>query len=144
MRTLLVVYLAGLTGCYSYVPAAGPELTLGTSVRARLSTPTDFRLTNLSVNNTVLIDGEVVRQGPDSLVISAFSLRAETGYTMPAIGETLAIPGGRIAAIERRRFDPLRSGLLVGLTAAASALLVGALDGGGGGGSTGGGGPNPQ
>jgi hypothetical protein len=144
VRTLLIVCLAGLTGCYSYAPAAGRELPRGTPVRARLSTPTDFRLTDLSVNNTVLLDGEVIRQDPDSLVLSAFSLRANTGYTLPAIGETVSIPTDRIAGIERRRFDALRSGLLVAAAAVGSALFFSALNSGGGGGSSGGGTPNPQ
>lgn len=144
MRKFLILSLTVLTGCYSYVPAAQQVLARGTPVRARLSTPTDFRLTEISVNNAVTVQGEVVRQDADSLIVSAVSLRSETGREVPAAGETLAIPSARIAGVEKKRFDVLRSVAVTAAGFATTLLLFMAFDAGGGSGGPGGGGPSPQ
>jgi hypothetical protein len=137
VRRLTVLLLLLQMGCYSYGPATGSTLSQGTPVRTRLNSPTDFRLTNISVNSTTELRGEVVRQSPDTLVLSVLSLRSQGGYSVPAVGETLTIPTDRIALVERRRLDPLRSALLGGAVAAVGTLLISALsttEGGVGGG----------
>jgi hypothetical protein len=144
VRRLLVFLLVVQTGCYSYRNATGLSLGQGTAVRAYLNTPTDFRLTDISVNNTTVVDGEIVRQATDTLIISVFSLRSQTGFSVPAVGETLKIPTERIAQVDRKRLDPVRTGLLAGAAAAASVLLFAVLDVGGFGGGGGGGKPVPQ
>jgi hypothetical protein len=144
VRRIAVVLLLIQTGCYSYRSGSDVPLNQGTAVRAYLSTPRDFRLTDISVNNTTLVDGEVIRQAPDTLVVSAFGLRAETGYSVPGVGETLAIPNDIILRVEQKKLDPIRTGLLVGAAAAASVLLFATLDLGNLGGSGSDGKPVPQ
>ena len=144
MREFLILCLVLLNGCYSYAPVATSPLARGTAVRARLSQPTDIRLTDVSVNNTSVVVGEVVSHDADTLTLSAFSLRAATGYSVPATGETVKIPAGQVARIERRRLDGLRSALLVGTFTLGSALLFAALGSGVGGRGGGGGKPAPQ
>ena len=143
MRGLLILSLGVLTGCYSYVPVVGTSLGRGTTVKARLSAPADFRLTDMAVNNAVLLSGEVVSHGRDTLALSVFSLRAPTGFTFPAAGETLFVPNVRIAELERRRFAPVRSALVLGAAVAATTLVFSSFDVGG---NSGGGGrpPTPQ
>ena len=144
MRNFLILFLALLNGCYSYAPVASAPLARGTAVRARLAEPADIRLTDVSVNNTSVVVGEIVAHDADTLTLSAFSLRAATGYSVPAAGETVKIPAGRVARIERRRLDVLRSALLVGTVAVGGTLLFASLGSGFGGRGGGGGRPAPQ
>jgi hypothetical protein len=141
VRKLLILVLAALTGCYSYAPVRGVRLAPGTAVRARLNAPSDFRLTDLSVNGAVRVNGEVVTQGSDTLVLSAFSLRALSGLDFPAAGETVRIPNERLAGLERRKVDLLRS---AALAAAAGLLGVVAFSAFRTEGSPGGGSPAPR
>lgn len=136
-RAAVASLLIGLTGCYSYVPLSGASPGRGTQVRARLNQPASFTLADVTVNNVVLIDAEVVRSGDDSLVVSALSLRSQTGMEFPAAGETLAIGAGSLGTVETRRMSLLRSSALIVAAGAAATLLfasLGTLDSGGGGG----------
>ncbi|MGI9179794.1 MAG: hypothetical protein ACR2H9_04750 [Longimicrobiaceae bacterium] len=144
MRRFLVLALLMLTGCYTYAPVRDTPLVRGTSVRAELSTPSDFRLTELTANNVVSVAGEVVRQDTDTLVMSAMWLRAQTGYEFPAAGETVLIPSYRLAALEQRRLSPARSAAFGGAIALAGVLLAAAMQGGGAAGGGSGGKTNPQ
>jgi hypothetical protein len=141
-RAAIASLLIGLTGCYSYVPLSGATPERGTQVRARLNQPASFTLADVTVNNVVLIDAEVVRSGEDSLVVSALWLRSQAGMDFPAAGETLAIEAGSVGAIETRRMSLLRSSALIVAAGAAASLLfasLGTLDSGGGGGK-----PSPR
>jgi hypothetical protein len=140
MRRILALLLAAQTGCFSYVPAAG-EMAQGTPVRTQLNEPIDFRLTNVSVNNTMVVDGEVVSQSADTLFLSAISLQSASGFSAPASGETLRIPVERIESVRRRRFDLLRSAAVIVAAGVTAALAFSTFDSDSGG--SGGGGPEP-
>lgn len=141
-RAAVAALLIGLTGCYSYVPVSGGHPGRGTQVRARLNDPASFTVQDVTVNNVVMIDAEVVRSGEDSLVVSALSLHSQAGVEFPAAGETLAVEAGSVGAIEARRMSLLRSAVLIAAAGAAAGLLfasLGTLDSGGGGGK-----PSPR
>jgi hypothetical protein len=140
VRKSLILLLSLLTGCFSYGPVGSVPVAPGTAVRARLNAPTDIRLTNVSVNNAVQVNGEVVSEERDTLGLSVFSLRALGGLEFPAAGETVRIARARIAGLERRRVDLLRSAALVGAVAAVASLAFSAFSTGS---SSGGGGPTP-
>lgn len=141
MRKPLILLLLATTGCYSYGPAGSTPLPGGTTVRARLSSPTDVRLSNISVNDAILVNGEVVQQRPDTLLLSAFSLIGQTGFFVPAGGETVRLSMDRIGLLERRKISVLRSAALFVGAGTATTLLFAAF---GVGGFGGGGSPQPQ
>lgn len=144
MQAFFVSLLLLLTGCYTYAPVPGMTLGRGTAVRARLAAPSDFRLTELTANGVVTIDGEVVRQDTGELVVSALWLRSQTGYEFPAAGETVTIPAERLAGIEQKRFSVARSAMVAGAGVLASVLFVAAFGTDGFGGGGGGDGTDPQ
>ncbi len=145
MRSVLSFLLfISMSGCYTYAPASSASLAQGAAVRARLNAPGDFPLTDLTANRVMTVDGEVVRQDADALVLSATWLRSQSGYDFAAAGETVTIPAGTIAAVERRKVSLLRSAGVAMAGLLASALLVRVLEGGGSGASGGGGTTNPQ
>jgi hypothetical protein len=142
-RATVASALLVLTGCYTYAPV-GTAPARGAHVRARLSTPQNVALTDLTVSNVVLLDAEVVRSGPDSLVVSALSLRSLSGGDFAAAGETVAIPRTSLEAVDARSFSWWRSaGLIVAAGTVTSLLFaaLGTIDSGAGGGKPG---PRPE
>lgn len=119
-----------LSACYSYAPVQGAAPDRGSRVRIHLTEPRDVRLTNLTGNEVVLVSGELVRMGADTAVVSAYTLRARSGYEFLAAGETVRVPQSDIALVQRRRLSPLKSGLLVGAVALGTSLVAAAVESG--------------
>ena len=142
LRATVAALLIGLTGCYSYVPLGTSRPERGAEIRARLSRPADLTLTEVTVNDVVALDAEVVRSGEDSLVVSAMSLRSQSGAAFSAAGESVSIPATSIESLEAKRFSVVRSSVLIVAASAAASLLfaaLGTLESGGSGGK-----PGPQ
>lgn len=144
MRKLLIVGLLVLSGCYGYAPVTLSTVPRGTSVRVHLSTPGDFRITQVTVNDVRVIDAEVIGFQDDTLALSAWWLESVTGYEFPASGETVRVPGGHIGMIEKRRISVARTAGLAGAFAGVTTLLVAALDAAGVIGGNGGNGTSTQ
>ncbi|MEW5930740.1 MAG: hypothetical protein AB1941_25040 [Gemmatimonadota bacterium] len=146
MRPIALVLLCALlSGCFTYSPARSAP-GRAARVRVTLSTPTDFRLTEVTANEVVVVEGEIVRADSAEVAISALDLRARSGYEFATQGETLVIPRSSIAVLETRRISVWRSALVVGALVAVMTLTekligLGIGDDNGGGG---GGGPNPS
>lgn len=131
-----------LAGCYSYAPVSGPRsLDRGDAVRIHLADQLDVQLAEVTANDVVRLDGEVIGWRNDSLAMSAFLLVSETGYEHRSPGETVLVAEDRVAGLERRRIDRLRTGAFtIGLIALSSVTAV-VLGAGGGEGDDPGGGP---
>lgn len=148
-RTLAGLVLGELAlvtvGCVAYVPVDGTAVAprLGTEVRAHLSTPQSITLTNVTANNVVEVDGEVVRWEEDRVVLSAWWLRAGNGIEHKGIGETVNIERSSLGNVEKKTVSVVRTGAFVGFVALFAVLAQAAL-GGGGGPEGSGGGPPPE
>ncbi len=134
MRPLLPpLLLAALcTSCFSYSPATGP-VSQGARVRIHLQPPRDVRLSTLTANDVVRVEGELVRADPDTTVISAWMLLGRSGLDFVAAGETVHLPVGGVAQVEVRKVSLLRSAA-VGVAALLGLALIDRAIGGGGGG----------
>lgn len=141
---VLLLLLPISSGCYGYFPAGNEFPSPGTRVRLSLSTPQDVRFTEISANDVVSIDGEVVRVGTDTVVVSAFMARSASGYETLGRGESVAILRRNVAAVERSRLSVARSVGLAAIIGALSLAVGAALGAGGEGGDRGGGGGRPQ
>jgi hypothetical protein len=126
---LLIPFL--LNGCYSYVPARSGPPGQGSRIRIHLSEPQDVRLTHVTGNEIVLVGGELVRLDADTATLSAYSLRARSGYEFLGTGETVRIPRRVIASVEEHRISPAKTVVLAGVVALGSALLATAVQSGG-------------
>lgn len=127
----------GLNGCLSYGAVSPAEVPPApTEVQVLLSRPMDFPVTDLTVRDVVRVRGEVISADSAWLRLSAYGMRAQTGFGYQARGETVQIPRQQVVGLQRRRVDPARTGLLALAIAGATlgvAALSGALEGGGGG-----------
>ena len=119
-----------LNACFSYRAVPPAEVPpQATEVRVQLSRPMDFPISDITVRDVVQVTGEVVGADSSWLRLSAYGLRAQTGYSVPVSGETVQVPRGQVVGLQRKKMDAARS---VGLGAAlvAGTLVVAAISGG--------------
>ncbi len=140
---LALALLPMAAGCYHYVPLAPGNAPQGTPVRARLSSMANFELSQITVNNIDLVDGEMVRVDSDSLVLSATWLQAVTGNGYAGNGWTVRIPEANLAGFEEKRLSWWRTAVIVGGLAVGTWLGFDALGLSPGSGGGGGGTPSP-
>jgi hypothetical protein len=69
-------------------------------------------LSNLTANDVVLIEGEMIRAGADSVLVSARWLQARSGFDFSGTGETVRVPRINVAAIEQKRISLLKTAAL--------------------------------
>lgn len=142
MRAICVLLVFTLSGCFSYSPIDLSAPKQRDTVRATLSRPEDFRLAQYTANDVVRIDGEVIALDDSFLHLSAWALRARSGYQMAAQGETVRIPREALARVEQKQISPARSALVAGLAVLVGVVISVAV--GGSGGEEGGGGGPPS
>jgi hypothetical protein len=123
-------------GCYTYEPVRLGDVPVGADVRARVSSGEAERLREVIGREDRLIEGTVVEDGADELlldvpVVSAVQRRGET------LNQRLSLPASEILEVELRRLDQLRTGSVLAVALGAGiALLVSQLEGGRGDGPT--------
>jgi hypothetical protein len=137
---VLLAMAPTVTGCHRYVPveADGVRPETGQRVRAYLKEPDRVRLTHITAENVIQVNGELVEWDNGRVVISAFWLKASTGIEHRAVGETVALQESSLRAVEEKQISVALSAALAA-AAVAGVLLIGAafgsLSGGGEGGN---------
>ncbi len=116
-----------LGGCFAYTPLRRPSAPPAAELRLRLSTPGDYRLTNITMNDVREVDGELVAMDDSTVVVSATRLVAVSGFEHLGEGATLRVPRASIASIDIKRVSPARTALFVGGLAALGAATSAAL-----------------
>lgn len=137
--SLLLIPLV-LAGCYSYAPMAGTPPPRATKLHVALGTPTDVKAGRAVLPGVTQLDGELVRLGRDSLVISAKQAISESGTSNLPGWPTVALSRAGIASIYARKFSMTRTLVLLGGIAALLALSPQAFSQSGAAGSGGAGG----
>jgi len=139
---LLMALLLGAGGCFSYVSESELTPTRGTPIRVHLERPASFELTRLTVNNVIIVSGELIRRDAGDVLLSATWLDTDVGSGFDGESWTLRIPDTNVSALEVKKFSWWRTGIAVLGTAAITFSGFDALGGGGGG--DGGGGTGGQ
>lgn len=134
---LLSLWLLG--GCFAYVPAR-TEPAPGSRVRLLLNQPQEIRAGDLTANDVVEVTGEVISADSAAVLLSAFGMRARSGYEFVGTGETARVPRLNIAGVQQNRISPLRTAAIAALAVAAGAVFVSQVQSSRGGGTPGGGG----
>jgi hypothetical protein len=132
--TLLIcgTLLAG--GCYSYVPAALPELQPGAAVRVRISGAEADRLTPIRFTDSRNLEGSIVELSDRAVYIDAIIRTVDPhGITAQHV-QRLDIAPQEILSVHYRRLDGLRTAAAAGsvafvLAGAAWVVLYGDLGG---------------
>lgn len=143
----LALLLPFAAACHKYVPPeGGPEvLARGERIRVSTSDPVSVDLGEISVDDAILVDGELIEIREDgTVVMSVVQAKSPSGATRGGVGETVTIPGDVVASIEKRVINPVTTTLVVVIIAGAATVIgVTALNSGSGNGENGNGGPPP-
>ncbi len=106
--------LPWLSGCFSYAPLREPTPRPSAQLRLRLSTPGDFRLSEITLHDVAVVDGELVAMDDSTIVLSATHLVTGAGAEHLGEGATVRVPRGSIGTLEVRRLSRARSALFAG------------------------------
>jgi hypothetical protein len=132
VRAISLVLLSTfvLNGCFVYVPNKGTPLQQGQSVQVFLNTPQDVRLTDVTANNVVRVDGEVVSVDADKMVLSAALVTQASGMDQLGENATVVVPRSHVDRVQEKRFSAVRTAGLVGLMALLTTLTAAGVVGG--------------
>ncbi|MBI4520470.1 MAG: hypothetical protein HY701_06510 [Gemmatimonadetes bacterium] len=113
-RAATVAALLFLTACFSYVPVEPQVVPPGENVRVYLTRVGMANLGDgLPLDLGAGLSGTLVQQQADRLLLRVPIAVRQEGFHLAPIAQDLWIPAGEILQFERRRFDPVRTGLLV-------------------------------
>jgi hypothetical protein len=146
IRSLPLLTVVLLGGCYSYHPLETAIPTPGTRVAAELTDAGSLQMASQIGPNVISVRGEVVESTSDALLLTLTSVMGRNEQEVFWSGEQVRIPLTTVARVQQRRFALGKTllfggGVVGGLFAAVTAFISG--DGGGGGPGRGGG-PAPQ
>jgi hypothetical protein len=119
------------SGCFSYQPTRLESVEPGSSIRVRVSAEEAERLISVGLGERRLVDGTLVRNGVDGLMLDADVTTASSPGGRRALVQRVSIPTGEILEVEQRELDRVRTGLAAGgLTAVVAAVIISQLEGG--------------
>ena len=144
----LAFLLPMVAACHRYVPPEGGPASIarGEQVRVSLSSPVSVDLGEISVDDAVLVSGELIEVKEDgSIVMSVAEATSPSGATRAGVGETVTIPADAIASVEKRVINAAATAVVVVvIVGAATVIGVAALNSGSGGNENGDGMPPPE
>jgi len=132
-RSGSVLLLAlSLAGCYRYVPSRLSEVGPEQDVRIRVAEDEASRLADFTRDGGRVVDGRVVEQGPDSLLVRVESRGELRGARLQMLYQRVNVSRPAVLEIERRELDKGRTYLLTGAGVVAIAAVAAAGIAGGG------------
>lgn len=123
VRTFALAPLLAATACFTYQPAALPELEPGETVRAYLTREAILDLNEVVTVRDRTLTGRVVQAGGDGLLLDVAVATADAGSPTRTLNQRIGIPTDGLLEVEERTVDALRTGL----AAASVAALIGTL-----------------
>jgi len=124
-KTLWIVGLVFLSGCYTYQPMQMPQVTPELEVRATITAVEADRLAEVLGDDVRRIEGSVesITTGQGLLLRVPVVSSIQRG-TAGSLNQLVEIPGASIVEIEVKELDRTRTGLVFGSVALAGAVLV--------------------
>lgn len=122
-RPLVVPVLVALGGCYTYANTTAEQLPIGASVRVNLTATGADRLADALPGDGRSVEGQVLQRTATSLTLAVPQSASGTLHREPVFQNVDLTPAD-YRGLELRRFDGVRTGLLVGGLVAAAAAVV--------------------
>lgn len=131
-RCVLLLLLLSSPGCYSYRVTTLDALRPGDGVRVRISPEEAERLVAVRLSDDRLVMADVLEQSASTLLVETHAAPVVAPGSRP-LRQRISIPVQEIREVELREMDRLKTGLVGGVIAAATAwLLIEQLQGGSG------------
>ena len=132
VRRWVLLLLLSSPGCYSYRATTLAELSPGDEVRVRISPEEAERLAEALVSDDRLVVADVLEQNASTLLVETHAAPVIAPGSRP-LRQRVSIPVQEIREVEMRELDRVKTGLVGGVIAAATAwLLIEGLQGGSG------------
>jgi hypothetical protein len=133
-----------LSGCYTYVPSGLGEIRPEEDVRVRLDPGEATRLESFVKRGTRAVEGKVVEQNGDSLLLLVESHSELRGDRVQTLHQRVQVAHSGVLDVELRRLDKGRTYMATGIAVAALAVIASKTIFGDGGGDGDGPGPPPD
>ncbi len=143
-RSLTLVLLLALGGCYTYSPTSFDLLSEGAEIRARLSAVAVDRLDDVLPTDSRVVQGKVVERDGGSLFVDVTVVSSLRGMRLTSLHQRIQLNRDGVLDLELRTFSRGRTWAASGIMGAAIGFFIykQLLQDSGGPGSTGGGDPN--
>lgn len=123
---VLMSVLLMSTGCYKYIPTDAGLVPEGDNVRilvTRLGAEQFSQVTPEGVRSGV-ITGTMQGIENDDIILSVPVGERREGFMTAALTQTIRVPMGEVLDVDRREFDGVGTGLIVGAAAALTAGII--------------------
>jgi hypothetical protein len=135
-KLFLISSLALLPGaCYTMAPVELEEVKPGEAVRTRISRDGANRLTEVLGRTDPVLEGTVLENGPDGLLMDVIVATRQVGFRFEPMGQRVRVDVGEVLEMERSELDRWKTtGLaaVIGATVGIIAWNVFSGDTGGG------------
>jgi hypothetical protein len=111
---LVVVSLAGLTGCYRTAELSTPVPAPGTRIVAELTPTGAERIEALIGADAVGLEARVAEVRPEAWELSVLRVDHRGSSSIPWNGERVVIPTDALRSVRERQLDTLRTSAFVG------------------------------
>jgi len=123
-RLVAALSVLGMAGCYSYLPSSLVEVGPDQDVRARLAPEEAARLEDFVRGDTRSLEGTIVEQGPDSVLLLVETHSELRGVRVETLHQRLQVARSQILDLEVKRLDRGRTYLMTGAGVGAIAWLT--------------------
>jgi len=114
------------TGCYKYIPTEAGLVPEGDDVRVlvtRLGAEQFSQVAPEGLRSGV-ITGTMMGIEDDDIVMSVPVGERREGFMVSSLTQTIRVPIGEVLDVDRREFDGLATGAIVGVAAAGVATII--------------------
>ena len=143
-RSLTLVLLLALGGCYTYSPTAFDSLGGGAEIRIRLSAVEVDRLDDVLPSEGRVVEGAVVERTGGSLFVDVTVASSLQGMRLTSLNQRIQLNRDGVLNLELKTLNRKRTWIASGIAGAAIGFFIYKqfLQDSGGSSSTGGGGPD--
>lgn len=123
-RSIALYCLAAMaaTGCYSFEPVRMEQVTAGSIARARLDADEARRVAEVIGREDRVLEGEVLEADGDRLLMAVPMTMSTAGLSPRQFHQRVEVRRTAIIEVETRRFDALKTVLVLG----GGAIIAGA------------------
>lgn len=111
-------------GCYHYIPAETGDVPAGATVRVRVTDTQTRRYENIVPVNGRMIQGKLVEQDTDQLLLEVPILSDLRGDRVETVAQRIDLPRSDVVDLEIRKLDRGMTALVAGVGGVAGVALI--------------------